>query len=277
MRGYLREGRAALESVRDRLPADEVDSRYAVLTALGGVAYWQRDLPAGEAAYGEAVRLAEAAGSVAHTAEALYNLAFPVWQQGRLEEAAELAMRSGDLFADLGDEAGGARVLWLRGDLALLMGYLAEAERLLRDSVARHRGSGDAFHLGWSLRMLGRTLLMQGRGDEARELLHESLRLFAPSGDVSALVLHVADFAMLAGLEGDVERQVRLVGAVRRIKDLTGTHLVDHPVNQVPGLDRVLAELGAAADPLLAEGAAMTDDEIVRYALQEGAAGRPAS
>src|SRR3712207_9309051 len=37
MRGYLREGRAALESVRDRLPAEEVDARYAVLTALGEI------------------------------------------------------------------------------------------------------------------------------------------------------------------------------------------------------------------------------------------------
>src|SRR3712207_8236478 len=100
MRGYLREGRAALEAVRDRLPADAVDSRYAVLTALGGVAYWQRDLPAGEAAYGEAVRLAEEAGDPARTAEALFNLAFPVWQQGRLGEAAILAERSNDLFAE---------------------------------------------------------------------------------------------------------------------------------------------------------------------------------
>jgi predicted ATPase/class 3 adenylate cyclase len=269
MRGYLREGRAALEAVRERLPAAAVDSRYAVLTARGGVAYWQRDLAAGEAAYGEAVGLAEAAGNVADTAEALFNLAFPVWQQGRLDEAATLATRSGDLFEELGDEAGVARVLWLRGDLALFMGYLAEAERLLRQSVERHRSGSDAFHLGWSLRMLGRTLLLQGRADEARGLLDESLRLFALSGDVSALVLHFADFAMLAGMQGDVERQVRLVGAMRRIKDLTGTELVDHPVNEVPGIEKTLERLGADGERLLAEGAAMSQDEVVRYALRE--------
>jgi predicted ATPase/class 3 adenylate cyclase len=269
MRGYLREGRAALESVRDRLPEDDADGRYAVLTALGGVAYWQRDLQAGEAAYGEAVRLAEGVGNPARTAEALYNLSFPVWQQGRLGEAADLAMRSGELFDQVGDGGGVARVLWLRGDLAMLMGYLTEAERLLRESVERHRGSGDAFHLGWSLRMLGRTLLLQGRADAARDVLRESLQLFARSGDVSALVLHVADFAMLAGLQGEVERQVRLVGAMQRIKELTGTELVDHPINEVPGLDRTLADLGADAARLLAEGAAMTDAEVVRYALED--------
>ncbi len=84
MRGYLREGRAALEAVRDRLPDDAVDARFDVLTAIGGVAYWQRDLAAGEAAYGAALALAEGTGNRAATAEALFNLAFPVWQQGRL-------------------------------------------------------------------------------------------------------------------------------------------------------------------------------------------------
>jgi len=110
-------------------------------------------------------------------------------------------------------------------------------------------------------------VLLQGRAAEAREVLEESLRLFAPSGDVSALVLHLADFAALAGLEGDVEREVRLVGGMRRIKDVSGTDLVDHPVNAVPGLDETLAGLGDDAGRLLAEGAAMSDDELVRYAL----------
>jgi predicted ATPase len=273
MRGYLREGRAALEAVRDRLPDEAVDARYAVLTALGGVAYWQRDLPAGEAAYGAALDLARDSGDRFATAEALFNLAFPVWQQGRLAEAADLAARSGDLFAELEDDAGTGRVLWLRGDLALLMGFLDEAVRLQSESVLRHRTGRNAFQLGWSLRMLGRSLLLQGRAVEAREALEESLRLFAPSGDVSALVLHLADFALLAALEDDVDREVRLVGAVRRLKALTGTELVDHPVNQVPGIEATLARLGAEGERLLAEGAAMSDGEAVRYALARSGSG----
>ncbi|UOY00745.1 ATP-binding protein [Blastococcus sp. PRF04-17] len=269
MRGHLREGRAALEAVRDHLPADDPRACFALYTALGGVAYWQRDLPAGEAAYAAAVRLAEQSGDPADLAEGLYNLSFAIWQQGRLEEATELAERSREVFAGLGDGAGLARVLWLRGVLALLTRDLGTAERLLAEAADRHRAGTDAFHLGWSLRMLGRTYLLQGRADDARERLVESLRLFAPSGDVSALVLHLADFAMLAVLDGDVEREVRLVGAVRRIKQLTGTEIVDHPVNAVSGLEETLTRLGPEADRLLAEGAAMTDDEAVRYALHE--------
>jgi tetratricopeptide (TPR) repeat protein len=269
MRGYLREGRAVLAAIRDRLPADEGRCCYAVLTALGGIAYWQRDLTAGEEAYSHAVRLAEENGDAPELAEALYNLSFAVWQQGRLEEAAGLAERSGRLYADLGDSAGLGRLLWLRGVLAMLTGDLRGAEELLRESVERQRGGSDAFHLGWSLRMLGRTLLLQGRAAEARRLLEESLRLFAPSGDVSAVVLHLADFATLAVLEDDVEREFRLVGAMRRLKEVTGTELVDHPVNEVPGFEETRGRLGAEGEDLLAEGAAMTDDEVIAYALRE--------
>jgi tetratricopeptide (TPR) repeat protein len=271
MRGYLREGRAALEAILARLGPDDVRARYAALAALGGVTYWQRDLSAGEAACAEAVRLAEQMGDPAALAEALYNLSFPVWQQGRLTEAAQLADRSQQLFTELGDSDGTGRTLWLHGIVALLTGDLPRAEHLLQKSVERHRGGPAAFNLGWSLRMLGRTLLLQGRAEEARERIEESLRLFAPAGDVSAILLHLADFSTLAALEGDDERELRLAGALDHLRRLTGTEVVDHPVNAIPGLLDTEARFGPAAQRLLDEGAAMTVDEVVAYALREPA------
>jgi tetratricopeptide (TPR) repeat protein len=240
-----------------------------VLAALGGVAYWQRDLPAGEAACTEAVRVAEQLDDPTALAEALYNLAFPVWQQGRLDEAADLADRSQQLFADLGHTDGTARVLWLHGILAMLTGDLDRAEGLLAESVARHRGSPAVFDLGWSLRMLGRTFLLEGRPADARERIEESLRLFAAAGDVSAILLHLADVAAIAALEGDDERELRLAGALEQLKRLTGTDLVDHPVNAIPQFAETVARRGTDAQRLLVEGGAMSVDEAVRYALRE--------
>ncbi|TFV86986.1 tetratricopeptide repeat protein [Blastococcus sp. CT_GayMR16] len=197
----------------------------------------------------------------------MFNLAFAVWQLGRMDEGVGLADRSQELYADLGDAEGVARGLWLHGVLAMVAGDLAAAERLLEDAVARLRDGPDGFHLGWSLRMLGRTLLLEGRTARARELLEESLRLFAPVGDVSAIVLHLSDFAMLGGLAGDEDRELRLAGAVRHLQRLTGTDQVDHPVNQVPRLAETVARRGADGERLLAEGAAMSVDEAVAYAL----------
>ena len=269
MRGYLREGRAALEAILARLGPDDVRARYGALAALGGVAYWQRDLAAGEAACAEAVRLAEQMADPAALAEALYNLSFPIWQQGRLAEAAEIADRSQELFTELGDSDGTGRTLWLHGIVAMLTGDLTRAERLLETSVERHRGGPAAFYLGWSLRMLGRTMLLQGRAEPARRHIEESLRLFAPAGDVSAILLHLSDFATLAALEGDEERELRLAGALDSLKRLTGTDVVDHPVNAIPGLAEAQARLGPDAQRLLDEGAAMTVEDVVRYALKE--------
>lgn len=269
MRGHLREARDLLEALRDRLPDDLLQTRYDVYTALGGIAYWQRDITAGEAAYAGAAAVAEQAGDARATAEALYNCAFTIWQQERTPEAVALADRAQALFEQLGDGGGIARVLWLRGLLALLGERLDEAAALFTDSIDRQRGGTDVFNLGWALRMLGRTRVLQGHAAEARRLLHESLRLLAPGGDVSAIVLHLGDFAALAALEDDVEREVRLVGALRRLQRLTGTDLVDHPNNAIPGLEETLRRLGPDADRLLAEGAAMTEEEVVRYALGE--------
>jgi tetratricopeptide (TPR) repeat protein len=269
MRGYLREGRAVLEAVRERLPEDDVAARAAVAAALGGVAYWQRDLAAGEAAYVEAVVLAEGAGDTRALAQALYDLSFTTWQRGRLDRARELARRASALFVEGGDADGTARVLWLQGILDLIGGNLSAAEAQFAASVDRHRGSPDAFHLGWALRMLGRSLLLQGRGDDARGPLQESLRLFAAAGDVSAEVLHLSDFALLAKLDGDVDRQVRLVGAVRRLQRLTGTDLVDDAVNAPPGLEETLAGRGGRGARLLAEGEGMNEREASAYALGE--------
>ena len=77
--------------------------------------------------------------------------------------------------------------------------------------------------------------------------------MFAPVGDVSAFILHLSDFATLAALEGDVDRELR-----RR-----------RPVNEVPRFEETVARVGVDGERLLAEGAAMSDGEVVRYALKE--------
>jgi hypothetical protein len=73
-----------------------------------------------------------------------------------------------------------------------------------------------------------------------------------------------------------VERKVRLVGALRRLRDLSGTDLVTAPINNLPALSETLERLGADGERLLAEGAAMSLAEVVRSALREGPGAGPA-
>src|SRR6478752_2878426 len=115
MRGQLAEGRGVLHRLLDRISPDEDPAtRAAVQSARGGISYWQMDVPAMTASYGEAVRLYERLGDHAELAEALYNLAFPQVQSRDFEEGERLARRSEELYAELGEDHGVARALWLR-------------------------------------------------------------------------------------------------------------------------------------------------------------------
>ena len=86
---------------------------------------------------------------------------------------------------------------------------------------------------------------------------------------VEGWVRNTRDGAVEAVFEGDDERELRLAGALEQLKRLTGTDLVDHPVNAIPQFAETVARRGADAQRLLVEGAAMSVDEAVRYALRE--------
>ena len=143
---------------------------------------------------------------------------------------------------------------------------LDEAEDLLRRAAATFRATDDTYYLGWALRMLGRDLILQGRLEEAREALDEGLTKFARD-DMSAMLLFMSDHAALAGVEGDHERQVRIVGAMQRMQRASGTDLVDYALNEPLGLEASLAALGDRAELVRAEGAAMDDDEAIQYTV----------
>ncbi len=146
-----------------------------------------------------------------------------------------------------------------------IVGLKSAVEREHR-APATFRTTDDTYYLGWALRVLGRDLIMQGRLEEAREALDEGLTNFARD-DVSAMLLFMSDHAALAGVEGDHERQVRIVGAMHRMQQATGTDLVGYALNEPLGLEASLAALGDRAELVRAEGAAMDDDEAIRYAL----------
>jgi tetratricopeptide (TPR) repeat protein len=155
--------------------------------------------------------------------------------------------------------------------VATAAGHLEQARDYLSESVARLRELDDPFHLGWALCFLGRVDLRLGQPSTARESLQQSLTIFTTAGDVSAILLNLADFAHLALLEHQPERTLRLYGAMTRLRRVTGINIVDLPLNRIPDLDRAMELLGPQATSRLhAQGEAMDMEAAVAYALQEG-------
>jgi len=272
MRGHIHEGREKVSRIVNLSGASPL-ARLRALEGAGGLAYWERDLAAALAAYGEALVVARGIGDEREIARALYNLAFPTglsenWDQARpegfelMEQSLAIGRRLGDPWT-IGSALWGIGVLyWTKSEPVNALPYFDEALTLFPQTT-------DRFMLGWSYRMCGVCRLEQGDLEGARSCFEAGLRIFLDASDVSGLALHVRDFAALALSRGEDERALRLAGAMANLQTVSETRLLETVSNQLRGIDEASARVGEErAQKLIAEGRAMSLSEAVAYALE---------
>jgi predicted ATPase len=269
-RGHIHEARQRLEAVL-AMPGDYPQARAKALEGAGGLAYWQNNMDTAQGFYQESLEILQQLGDERGVGYALYNLSFPYGMRaqpdyeksgGLLEEALEIVRR-------LGDRLGIGKVLWGMAVLAYWHEDWDRARGLLLESMEHFRSLDAPFDEGWAHFMLGNTELKAGNPSRALPHLRDGLRLFAAVRDVSGVVLHLGSLAAAELAEGEVERGVRMAGAMAALRRVSGAELVDFTVTQVAGLGKALSELeGARTETLLAEGRAMTLEEAVDYALR---------
>ena len=284
MRGHLFEARRRLD-VMAAAPWSRRSPvlRARLMEALGGVCWWQADIPAMRAAYEEAVELWRADGNGAELANALYNYSFcftvPVSPRDApgntdpdgiglvsLQEALEL-------YRALGDERGQANVLWGMGNKKYFQMDLQAGVVELAEALGIYRRVSDRTMEAWALHMLGAGKLRLGDGEASRELFRDALRLFHQSGDAAGLTLVFDDLASQAAYDGDPERAARLWGAARSLSASTGAGLASFVDQFQEQFLRPTAKAMLGPDEvtrLASEGAAMTIDQVVAYALGGG-------
>jgi predicted ATPase/class 3 adenylate cyclase len=280
-RGHLNEARRRLEALAAApWSHDEPILRARLMEALGGVLWWQADLAAMKIAYGEALEIWRAQGNKAEIANALYNYAFsfavspnpgletaPADPDGIGARAQEEALA---LYEELGDVRGQANVLWGIGNREYFQRVTDGGVATMRRALQLFRQVGDTTMAAWSQHMLGGALLRLGRTDEARPILREALRHFHDASDASGLALILDDLASLAVVDGDLPRAARIRGAARRLTTATGATLAGFVDDVFEHDVRPHVARSISPDDLErfgAEGAAMTLDEAVAYAL----------
>ncbi|MBI2776151.1 MAG: tetratricopeptide repeat protein [Chloroflexi bacterium] len=285
-RGHLNEARRRLQGYAAAAwSRPDPVLRARLLEALGGVCWWQADINAMAAAYREAVEIWRTIGDKREIANALYNYAFafavsadPTSDPRQADPDGEGARAQEEalaLFREVGDVRGQANVLWGMGNRRYFSLTPDSGEDQFREALALFRSVGDVTMEAWSLHMLGSALLRQGRPEESRELLRHALRHFYDASDASGIALVFDDLSSQAVVDEDLPRAARLRGAARHLTAITGAELAGFVNEQYEFLARpqVVRRLSTEElERLGAEGAAMTLDDAVAYALDTSAA-----
>jgi predicted ATPase/class 3 adenylate cyclase len=284
MRGYLAEGRERLEQVL-AVPAgrEHPELRADALDAAAGIAYWQADAEGARAWYAEEIELRRTIGDRAGEAGALYGISFtwaigaqgfPTPEQARLaQEAIDQALA---IYTELDDEGGIGRCEWSLANLAYSMNDLPAALEHAAHAQDVFQRIGDDFMVGWAVFTLAIGVLADAPSEggpperlpEAREWLHQSLRIFSEAQDVSGYTLVLDALALVAFHDGDRRRAAVLSGAVSNLERSTGTGL--NLWNRgVLGFDPAAAFNTPELKAALAEGEALSVDAAVAYALED--------
>jgi predicted ATPase len=176
-----------------------------------------------------------------------------------------------DLARKTGEQQTLAQVLNAKGELARLHGDVDAAQATYLAALEAARAGGDRGTEGVILANLANLARYRGAYDDARSLERQSLRMCWALGLRMLAAWGVSDLAAAELGLGAHERAARLVGAsdaalanlgaARGADDLPEHGDVLQELERVLGADR-LAELRA-------EGAAMTLEGCVRYALDE--------
>jgi predicted ATPase/class 3 adenylate cyclase len=271
LHGHLAEGRRWAEEIL-ALPASSgrTSDRAGALTALGGLAYWQEDVPAFRGAYEEALAIARGLGDRSGEAEGMYNLAYAPAYEGDLAGAVRMFEESRAIFEELGITRGVADVLWILGISARLEGDLERSRALAEEGLRLHREAGDMFGATDALHTLGRVALAQGDLATAASSFLQALDNDEQMGNRTGMAIVLDNLAAKASAEGRHLRALRLAGASEAIKEGAGGH-APPPLMDLPDPREAAGEaLGeAAVAAAWDEGRAMSLEQAVAYARQE--------
>jgi predicted ATPase/class 3 adenylate cyclase len=267
MHGYLREGRRWLERSLETAPAGV--QRAELLGGLGWICHAMGDPEGASRAAEERLQLARALADPKNLSGALGLLAVLAEERGDLEQAEKLHEECISISLAQGDRGRPERHRGNYAEFLLRQRRHDEAAELLHDCLTAARVRGDTFLVGRYTADLGARELLQGRAADALPLLGEGVRILHGLGErwgtLYCFPLLAEAFAEL----GAHARGARLVGAAETLLKTTELALWPDGVRRlqetIAALRTALGEERFAA--LRAEGAAMSFDEVVEYAL----------
>lgn len=224
------------------------------LNIAGIIADLQGDYATASAHYRASLAIWRTLEDRAQTANLLSNLGVIASSEGDYAQANLLQQEALTLRRASGDRWRIAYSLNYLGNLANDLGDHHAAREQLSEALTLMRQVGDPWMIGNILNNLANALRDGGVYAAAHAHYRESLRIYQAFADQWALAYLFEDIGMLAALEGQPERALRLVGAGTALRNAIGAPLA--PAEQ-QRLERVLAPARQLLDPA-AQTAALT-------------------
>lgn len=212
VRGYLSEGRAALEELLSRADMEVLRStvRVKALNAIGILARHQADYTCAVLHLKEALALSRELGDTQGSGLSLNFLGLVAYDQGDYSRAASLLEESLALCRESGDQLGTALAL---NHLAVVAQHTGDYENALlfqQQSVAIRRILGDKLAIASSLNNLGLLALDRCDYEQAERLFSESLSLFREIGDKLGIATSLNNLGEMAQFQAQYERALKL-------------------------------------------------------------------
>jgi predicted ATPase len=243
-RGYVAEGRRAVEDLLPRLTDDDPARRMALVTG-SLLAVMQGDFDAAIAHGERAIELGEAAGDEQPGLEVASALGRALLSVGEEERALALFTEAAERGPAMGRPGIAAIALLNLGYVALLRGELEVADDYLRRAVDLAASCGELHAQARSLAAHSSVALEGGRLEDARGLALQSLAIAAPAHDRDNACWAI-ELAGCAFAAVEPVRAARLLGTAEEMRaelggNLTGLELAQH--------ERALSLIGGLLEP----------------------------
>ena len=257
----------------------QLDDHKSIATAfanLGTLAMERGEYDQARSHYEQSLKLRRTLGDINSIARALRHLGLVELHQCHYAEAEALVSECLALQRGLGDLHEICISMNSIGGIAIYSGHYAVAQQMLAEALIIARENGDRRNIAVGLHSLAFAAYLTGDYAKAATLQRESITLRREIGYRVGVAESLEGIAMLA-VQRDTTLAVQLWGAAQHLRREIGspTILPDRAIFD-PQIERLLSELGEVAfDQALHEGAAMSMDAAVNFALDRALANPP--
>jgi predicted ATPase len=260
---WLDRARAGFEGAGDQTGMGQVLHIWGTLATLQG------DLDNARARYEESLVIRRDLEDRPNAAALLSNLGIVARSQGNYETARALHEEALALRTELGDKWAIANSCHNLGNVYLDEGNYLAARTQLEAAVSLLREIGDRQAIANALHSLANVMRDQGDHAASRAQYQESLTILRELGDRWIVAHLLEDMGVLATLQAQPERALRLAGAAAALREEMGSPLSSAYQKK---LDKMLeparqAAGGTATERAIAQGRAMALEQAMDYAF----------